>query len=89
MEPDEPGAGASTPGYFGTRLAHDPNRAKVWQHLTAYLTRWIAPDARVLELGAGWCDFANSVRAGRVVAMDVDAVVKQAASGDVETRRHG
>jgi len=79
VEPDEPGAGASTPGYFGTRLAHDPNRAKVWQHLTAYLTRWIAPDARVLELGAGWCDFANQVAAAEVVALDADATVESAA----------
>ena len=79
MEPDEPGADASTPGYFGTRLAHDPNRAKVWQHLTAYLSRWIAPDARVLELGAGWCDFANQVAAAEVVALDADATVESAA----------
>src|SRR6476660_1644692 len=76
VEPDEPGADASTPGYFGTRLAHDPNRAKVWQHLTAYLSRWIAPDARVLELGAGWCDFANHVAAAEVVALDADATVR-------------
>ena len=52
-----------TPGYFGTRLAHDPNRAEVWQHLCAYLPRWIPADADVLELGAGWCDFANQVAA--------------------------
>ena len=74
-----PDDSSSTPGYFGTRLAHDPNRAKVWHHVTAYLSRWIAPDARVLELGAGWCDFANTVQAAEVVALDADETVRRAA----------
>lgn len=71
------------PGYFQTRLAHDPNRIKVWRHVTAHLARWIASDARVLELGAGWCDFANEVRAAHVVAMDVDPTVERAAGPGV------
>ena len=74
-QPDE---ASSAPGYFGTRLAHDPNRAKVWRHLTEYLARWVAPDARVLELGAGWCDFANNVDAAEVVALDSDETVRRA-----------
>jgi len=72
-----------TPGYFETRLAHDANRTKVWRHLTTYLQRWISPDARVLELGAGWCDFSNNVTAGSVVAMDLDATVARAAGPGV------
>lgn len=70
-------------GYFETRLAHDANRAAVWRHLTAYLERWIAPQASVLELGAGWCDFANAVHAEHVVAMDLDATVERAAGPGV------
>ena len=70
-------------GYFETRLAHDENRARVWRHVCAYLARWISPDADVLELGAGWCDFANNVRARRVVAMDLDATVQRAAASQV------
>ena len=72
-----------TPGYFDTRLAHDANRTKVWRHLTAYLERWIGPDDRVLELGAGWCDFSNNVAAGSVVAMDLDRTVEKAAGEGV------
>jgi ubiquinone/menaquinone biosynthesis C-methylase UbiE len=71
------------PGYFETRLSFDTNRIKVWKHLSAYLSRWIAPDAAVLELGAGWCDFANSIQAGRVVAMDLDPTVEKAAASHV------
>jgi cyclopropane fatty-acyl-phospholipid synthase-like methyltransferase len=80
---DEP-EGVYAPGYFDTRLALDPNREKVWKHLCAWFERYVAPDADVLELGAGWCDFSNHVRARRVVAMDLDATVAKAAAPHVE-----
>ena len=35
------------------------------------------------SLGAGWCDFANNVRAQRVVAMDFDPTVQRAAAEHV------
>jgi ubiquinone/menaquinone biosynthesis C-methylase UbiE len=81
-----PGSDDSTyrSGYFETRLKPNRNRGTVWQHICAYLSRWIAPDADVLELGAGWCDFANQVQARRVVAMDLDATVRGAAAEHVE-----
>jgi ubiquinone/menaquinone biosynthesis C-methylase UbiE len=80
--------GARLPGeyasaYFETRLAHNPNRNRVWQHICAYLGRWIRADAEVLELGAGWCDFANHINARRVVAMDIDKTVVEAAGANV------
>ena len=71
--PDQ--TGVYEPGYFETRLAQDPNREKVWRHLCDHLSRYVRPDADVLELGAGWCDFSNFVKARRVVAMDLDATV--------------
>lgn len=69
--------------YFETRLAPNPHRRAVWRHICAYLERWIPPDAEVLELGAGWCEFANNVRARRVVAMDIDSTVERAARDGV------
>ena len=39
---------------------------------------------RVLELGAGWCDFANNIGARRVVAMDLDETVRRAAAPQVQ-----
>jgi SAM-dependent methyltransferase len=79
-EPD----GTYVPNYFETRLAHNANRTKIWQHLCNYLQRWIRTDADVLELGAGWCDFSNNVKAKRVVAMDMDSTVARAAAEQVE-----
>lgn len=72
------------PGYFGSRFTPDPHRSEVWRHICAYLRRWIPSDARVLELGAGWCDFANAVNAREVTAMDIDQVVVEAAGPGVK-----
>jgi len=38
----------------------------------------------VLELGAGYCEFINSIQAARKVAVDISETVRQAAKGDVE-----
>jgi len=77
-------AGTFRPGYFETRLAANPNRGQVWVHICDYLSRFIPANSRVLELGAGWCDFANHVEAARVVAMDLDSTVQKAAANHVE-----
>jgi SAM-dependent methyltransferase len=70
--------------YFQTRLAPNPHRSVAWKHICDYLQRWIPADSRVLELGAGWCDFANNIRARSVVAMDLDATVQRAAAEHVQ-----
>jgi SAM-dependent methyltransferase len=77
----EPGRYASK--YFETRLAPNANRARVWQHICAYLQQWIPAESEVLELGAAFCDFANNVRAQRVVAMDIDRIVTEYAGAAV------
>lgn len=79
-----PPADGDVSAYFRTRLAPNAHRAAVWNHLCAYLQRWIPADADVLELGAGWCDFANTITARRVVAMDLDTTVQRAAAEHVQ-----
>ena len=79
-----PPADGDVSAYFRTRLAPNPDRAAIWKHLCAYLQRWIPADSDVLELGAGWCDFANNIAARRVVAMDLDTTVRRAAAEHVE-----
>ena len=77
------GHGSARSGYFGTRFVKNEQRGLVWQHICEYLKTWIPTDADVLELGAGWCDFANAVTAGSVTAMDIDEVVREAAGPGV------
>jgi SAM-dependent methyltransferase len=79
-----PPADGEVSAYFRTRLAPNRHRAAVWRHLCAYLQRWIPADSDVLELGAGWCDFANTIPARRVVAMDLDPTVRRAAAEHVQ-----
>ena len=70
-EPAPPLVGTFRTGYFETRLAPTPKRAKTWVHICAYLKRFISPNA-------------NHVQAKRVVAMDLDSTVSKAAVGHVE-----
>ncbi len=80
---DEASPGTYRAGYFETRLAANPNRTAVWRHICDHLARWVPPDSDVLELGAGWCDFANLVRARSVTAVDLEDVVLTAAAPHV------
>ena len=55
---------------FGQTAAY---RHRVWQVLTgSFFNRWIAPDAAVLDLGCGYGEFINNIRAGRKWAMDLN-----------------
>lgn len=84
VPPHHDGEVAAESGYFRTRLAYDAARQSTWRHLCRYLSRWVGADDEVLELGAGWCDFANQVGAARVTAMDIDPVVERAAASHVD-----
>jgi SAM-dependent methyltransferase len=57
--------------YHSAHLTPDPARNVVWATVARHLARYIPPDAAVLELGAGYCDWINNVRAARRVALDV------------------
>jgi SAM-dependent methyltransferase len=68
--------------YFQTRFAPDPRREKLWGHLARYLQQFIPANATVLELGAGYCYFINSVSAARRVAVDLsDTLAERTAAG--------
>lgn len=84
VEPVSTGGPEAPSGYFATRLAPHPERSRIWGYICDYLARWIPADAEVLELGAGWCDFANQVTARRVVALDQDPTVQLAAADGVQ-----
>ncbi len=70
--------------YFQTRFQHDPKRAVVWREICRYLERYIPLGAAVLDIGTGYGDFINNVRAGRKAAIDLSASAKQHLAPDVE-----
>jgi ubiquinone/menaquinone biosynthesis C-methylase UbiE len=72
--------------YFETRLAYDRKREVLWTTLASHVFQaLIRPEDSVLELGAGWCDFINSVSARRRIAVDLWPGVAEAAATGVET----
>ena len=57
--------------YHQTRFTPDPRRRVLWQTLVAEVfQKQIPPDATVLELGSGYGEFINAVRARRRLAVD-------------------
>jgi SAM-dependent methyltransferase len=56
--------------YHTVHLTKNPARRIVWKAVAQHLARFIPPDAAVLEIGAGYCDWINHVRAARRVAVD-------------------
>jgi SAM-dependent methyltransferase len=61
----------------------EPRRAEVWQVLARhYFQRWIRPSDTVLDLGAGYGEFINSISAAHKYALDSNpAAADRAAPG--------
>ena len=72
-------------GYYATRFTPDPRRRAVWRHVSSYLQRWIDPSADVLELGAGYCDFSNTISARSRTAIDIEPRFVESAEAGVVT----
>ena len=72
-------------GYYATRFTPDPRRRAVWRHVSSYLQRWIDPSADVLELGAGYCDFSNTISARSRTAIDIEPSFVESADAGVVT----
>jgi 2-polyprenyl-3-methyl-5-hydroxy-6-metoxy-1,4-benzoquinol methylase len=72
MKPTGPSHMPTQERYFQTRLPYDPRRAVVWKEVCRYLERhFIPPGATVLDIGAGYGEFINQVRARERHAVDL------------------
>jgi SAM-dependent methyltransferase len=59
-------------------------KARLWAVLCAdFLQRYVAPDAAVLDLGAGNCEFINHIRCARKFAVDGNPALADYAAADV------
>ena len=56
--------------YHEVRFRYDPRRGIVWRAIASYLQPWIAENAGMLELGAGYGEFSRNVRAAPQWALD-------------------
>ncbi len=70
--------------YFQTRYRVHPGRKIVWKAICNYLSRFFPADAVVLEIGSGYCDFINQVRASKKIAVDINPLAGNYCDNDVE-----
>ncbi len=60
------------------------NRIEIWQVMCRhFFSRYFPPDARTLDLGAGYCEFINNIKAREKYAIDINPAIKRYAAGDV------
>lgn len=60
-------------------------RDEVWKTLcNEYFNRYIAPEASVLDMGAGWGEFINNINASDKYAMDLNPDAKSRLESDVK-----
>jgi SAM-dependent methyltransferase len=74
--------------YHAVHLTQNDARAVLWHVLVEYLAPYVPNDARVLELGAGYCYWINGVRAAFKVAVDLWRDFPNHASPDVQPILH-
>lgn len=72
------------PEYFRTRYSPDPRRTAVWREVARHLQRYIPEAGKLLEIGAGYCDFINAAVAAEKHALDLNPETREYASPDVK-----
>ena len=73
---------------YTNRFSEAERRAKteLWRTLCAafFGPRYVAATDTVLDIGAGYCDFINNIRAAHKLAVDLNPDTRRFASADVE-----
>ncbi len=75
----------STKAYFSSRLQPDPARERLWQVLCRYLQPEVPGNGKVLELGGGYCNFINNIRAAEKHVLDLHENIREFAGYEVHT----
>jgi 2-polyprenyl-3-methyl-5-hydroxy-6-metoxy-1,4-benzoquinol methylase len=78
---------SKTQGYLEIRFDEGmlEKRNRLWSVLCSdFFQRFIRPDATVLDMGAGYCEFINNIRCGKKYALDVDESPTRYARKDVQ-----
>src|SRR5258708_14654994 len=59
------------------------SRQQMWQaRCKGFFQRFVADNATVLEVGAGYCEFINTIRAGAKIAVDLNPDTRHYANPD-------
>jgi SAM-dependent methyltransferase len=80
------GLGELYDAYFKTRFGFDPRRDLVWKEVVRWIqANYIPTNARVLDVGAGYCNFINHVVAKERTAVDVFSKFPEYAAPGIAT----
>lgn len=61
------------------------NKLKVWKVLTKhFFQKYVKRTDTVLDVGAGYCEFINNIKAKKKIALDINKDTKKFANSDVE-----
>ncbi|CAN5674028.1 hypothetical protein BH20VER1_BH20VER1_19820 [soil metagenome] len=71
---------------YSMRFAQQASyRDAVWKILTAeFFQKYVPPNATLLDLGCGWGEFINNIRAGKKYAMDLNPEARERLNPEVE-----
>lgn len=62
----------------------EQQRDKVWRVLAChFFQHWVNPSDAVLDVGAGYCEFINNIKAGRKFALDLNPATPSWANANV------
>lgn len=70
--------------YSSGQYDPNPQRVLVWKEIVRFLSPHIPKDSTVADLGAGYCDFINQVKASKKYAVDYSPDLSKFAGADVE-----
>lgn len=71
--------------YHKVHFIQRPDRDVVWEEIARYIQRYIPINSSVLELGAGYCNFINTIKAKSKTAIDIWSGFKSFANPSVRT----
>ena len=74
---------SETDKYFKIRFKNHVARDNVWKVIVEYLARYIPASSKVLDLGGGYCNFINNIKAEEKHVIDVFDEVDKYAAKDV------
>jgi SAM-dependent methyltransferase len=58
--------------YYQSRFVYDKGRTKVWNAITEYLQYFLPDKAVVMDIGCGYADFINGIKAEKKYAIDLN-----------------
>jgi ubiquinone/menaquinone biosynthesis C-methylase UbiE len=70
--------------YYKARFTFNTDRMVVWKEIVRFLNQFIKGTHTVLDLGAGYCDFINTVSAEKKIAVDISPELPRYADKSVK-----